>query len=274
MLVGIIYLWRTGVAREDRAASPSSDTDTFGPSATDGLQFFPASNPKIHYVGRWMAAPNRMRMDGTFPGVYLDISVNITSTVLLALSNAAAAPATLLAPAVSSSAMDKVVTPNVGHLSFRPSSLYQPPAPISLLARVDQEEYILLPNATSLIAIRLNDLDPNNPHEIRVIAPMAGTLGDSILAVKGIWLDQGGQLLRLPGSPLPAEFDDEDALHAGSQGIREEHLRGLDRLKQDDRPSRPDGEVDEATLGDAAFERTIRQKEEVPVVEDVFSEGS
>lgn len=50
-------------------------------------QFFPATNPKIHvgwqqnasslainmmqYVGRWTSTPNRLRKDGTFPGMFL-----------------------------------------------------------------------------------------------------------------------------------------------------------------------------------------------------------
>ena len=48
-------------------------------------QFYPAANPKIHvsrqqdtsglvtdviqYVGRWTSTPNRLRKDGTFPGI-------------------------------------------------------------------------------------------------------------------------------------------------------------------------------------------------------------
>lgn len=60
----------------------------FPEERTQGLQFFPATNPKIHvwrsshgrveniadeeqYVGRWTATPNRLRRDGTFPGVSL-----------------------------------------------------------------------------------------------------------------------------------------------------------------------------------------------------------
>ena len=58
----------------------------FPEERTQGLQFFPATNPKIHvwqsahgkvqniadeeqYVGRWTATPNRLRKDGTFPGM-------------------------------------------------------------------------------------------------------------------------------------------------------------------------------------------------------------
>jgi len=43
--------------------------DLFQPDIVRGMKFLPASNNKIHYVGRWTTAPNRLRVDGTFPGM-------------------------------------------------------------------------------------------------------------------------------------------------------------------------------------------------------------
>ena len=68
-----------------RVGAADFGRDLFQEQRTQGLQFFPATNPKIHvssfirpldrenaedyeYVGRWTATPNRLRRDGTFPG--------------------------------------------------------------------------------------------------------------------------------------------------------------------------------------------------------------
>jgi len=50
--------------------------DMFQPDIVRGMKFWPASNNKIHYVGRWTTAPNRLRIDGTFPGRFLPLAVH------------------------------------------------------------------------------------------------------------------------------------------------------------------------------------------------------
>ena len=75
---------------------------------------------------------------------------------------------------------------------------------MSLVARVDHEEHILLPNATSLISVRSGDLDPNVPHHVRVTAPMLDDGGSGVVQLEGVWLDKGGELLGVDGS-TPAE---------------------------------------------------------------------
>jgi hypothetical protein len=67
--------------------------------------------------------------------------------------------------------------------------------PISLLVRIDDEEYIVLPNATSIVALRKGNLDRRTRHNIRVIAPMVKDNVVETLQVKGIYIDQEGQLL-------------------------------------------------------------------------------
>jgi len=69
--------------------------------------------------------------------------------------------------------------------------------PISLLARIDDDEYHILPNATSLVAICKGSLDPGSKHEIRIIAPMTGGNNVETFQFEGLWISEGGQLLPL-----------------------------------------------------------------------------
>lgn len=124
---------------------------------------------------------------------------------------------------------------NIGHLSFRPVSLRDKPAPpISLLARVDQEEYILLPNSTALVEIHSGDLNPDIEHHVRIIAPMTDDRGIGVVEFEGLWLSKGGKLLRVEGSRLAEEYEDEDALQAENENIGEKHRVGLSGIMSDD----------------------------------------
>jgi hypothetical protein len=87
------------------------------------------------------------------------------------------------------------------NLAFLPSTNTLRAKAISLLARVDDDEYIVLPNATSTVPIRRGNLDVLTRHDIRIIAPMVGCI--DTLQVKGLWIDEGGQLL----PPLPPPND-------------------------------------------------------------------
>ena len=123
----------------------------------------------------------------------------------------------------------------MGHLSFRPVSLRDKPAPpISLLARVDQEEYILLPNSTALVEIRSGDLNPNVEHHVRIIAPMTDDNGTGTVEFEGLWLSKGGKILRVEGSLLAEKYEDEDALQAENESIGEKHRLGLSGIMNDD----------------------------------------
>ena len=123
-----------------------------------------------------------------------------------------------------------------GHLSFRHSAELDVPAPpVSLLARVDQDEYVLLPNSSSLVSIRSNDLDPNVPHQIRVIVPMTDDCGKGVVQLEGLWLSKFSKLLRVKGSLFDEEFEDEDALHAESTQVGEKHRAGLDAIVRNGR---------------------------------------
>ncbi len=80
-------------------------------------------------------------------------------------------------------------------LPFLPLANTTSAAPISLLVRVDEEEYLVLPNVTSIVPIRQGNLNPHVRHDIRIIAPMVGGEASETLQIEGIWIDEAGQLL-------------------------------------------------------------------------------
>ncbi|KAI9786307.1 MAG: hypothetical protein M1816_008048 [Peltula sp. TS41687] len=208
----------------------------FHAGGTAGLQFFPASNPKIH-VG-CIPASHVQSADGwkklirmtLAAGVYFDISINSTSSLYLALRNAPTRQTVGLA-SLSSAAARSLSTPTFEHLSFHSAPLTNnQAASISLLVRIDQEEYILLPNSTSLVSIRVGDLERHVPHDVRIIAPMTDDGGRGVVQLEGLWLDKGGKLLRVEGSQLGEEVEEEDSFHAENDNIGRNHRIGLGRL--------------------------------------------
>lgn len=163
-------------------------------------------------------------------GVYFDVTVTNTTTLLLALHNVAIHPKAGKHGAITqTSALVPLPTP--GHYSFRPITSNERPAPpISLLARVDGEEYIILPNCSSLVSVCSNDLSREDEHQIRIAAPMTDDNGRGILELEGLWLSKGGQLLRVQGSLLAEEYEDEDDLSAENDQIGRKHENGLKNI--------------------------------------------
>lgn len=84
------------------------------------------------------------------------------------------------------------MTPN---LSFLPLTNTTSAGPISLLARIDDDEYIIFPHATCVVPVRRNDLSLTSLHNIRIIAPMVGNDKPTTLQVRGIWIDEGAELI-------------------------------------------------------------------------------
>ena len=168
-------------------------------------------------------------------GAYFDIVVKNTTTLFLSLHNAAIRGSQNLATA--STGNSKIgPAPTAVHVPFRPiSSNEMRSPPVSLLARIDQEEYVLLPNASALVSICNGDLSVADEHRIRVVAPMTDDHGQGILELEGLWLSQGGKLLRVEGSLLSEEYENEDAFSAENEQIGERHRTGLnDLLKTND----------------------------------------
>ena len=122
------------------------------------------------------------------------------------------------------------------HVPFRPISSKEKPAPpVSLLARIDQEEYILLPNASALVSICNNYLSIEDEHRIRIIAPMTDDHGQGIIELEGLWLSKGGRLLRVEGSLLSEEYENEDSFSAENDQVGEKHRTGLHGLPNSNR---------------------------------------
>ncbi|KAH7336059.1 hypothetical protein BKA65DRAFT_458560 [Rhexocercosporidium sp. MPI-PUGE-AT-0058] len=101
----------------------------------------------VVYVGRWLVTADETHKDGSFPGIF-QRRHNQPSTK-----------------------NSRAITPT---LPFLPLTNTSSAAPISLLVRIDDEEYLVLPNAMSLVSICRGNLTPNSRHEIRIIAPMVG----------------------------------------------------------------------------------------------------
>lgn len=171
--------------------------------------------------------------------MYFDIAITNTTSLFLSLHNAVKQET--LSSGIDSSVISvPISTSNVVHVPFRPvTSEETPSSPISLLARVDQEEYILFPNASTLVPISNNDLSLDDDHRIRIIAPMTDNSGHGIVELEGIWLSKGGKLLRVEGSMLAEEYENEDALIAENEQVGEKHrlrpssLQGTDGCSQD-----------------------------------------
>ena len=152
--------------------------------------------------------------------------------MLLALHNAPEVETALANASTKASASSS--SPRHRHFRFHPvSSTDQPSPPISLLAQVDDQEYILLPNSSSLVSVCSNDLDKSREHRVRIIAPMNDDLGRGIVELDGLWLSKGGKLVKLAGSMLSEDFDDEDLPNAGNSQVGEKHRTGLRELEDD-----------------------------------------
>ena len=180
------------------------------------------------------------------------MTIKDTTTLLLSLHNAAEQKTE--SPVRSSTEASMAVpSPTPGRISFRPPPNEKPSPPISLLARVDQEEYILLPNASALVSVCSDRLSEDKEHHIRIVAPMTDDQGRGIVELEGIWLSKGGKLVRVDGSLLSEEYADEDLFHAENDQIGERHRTGLNDLQRDN------------SQGSTAQAATSGEDEEIPI---------
>ena len=112
-------------------------------------------------------------------------------------------------------------------MSFhRSAKLDEAAPPVSLLARIDQEEYVLLPNSSGVVSVRSGDLDPSIYHQIRIILPTIDEHSNEVVQLEGIWLSKHGKLSRVAGSSFDARIEGEDSLGA-NENIGQEHSDGL-----------------------------------------------
>lgn len=163
-------------------------------------------------------------------GVYFDLNVTNTSSVLLSLQNAKpeliSKPVTVVEHLAPGELPDGET--QFSQYSFTSASKHFMPAPpVSLIALVDGEEYVILPSASSLVSVRMHDMNPRQSHTIRVIAPMIDNDGIGIVQLDGIWLDKGGLLSPVEGSAADFRGDEEDDLDPESSQIGKTHRLGL-----------------------------------------------
>jgi hypothetical protein len=167
------------------------------PPALLGLQFLDATHPYIRYVGRWTSTPDRTQKDGSFPGVYFEFAFNGSNTVLLSLHN-------------TDSDVPTSVGKNAPAIAFLPTTNVSHAEPISLLARVDDDEYIILPNASTIVLIQKGSLNMHSRHEVRIIAPMVSGNAET-LQDEGLLKEEDGQLLPFEDVPAPMASELQDA---------------------------------------------------------------
>lgn len=119
------------------------------------------------------------------------------------------------------------------HYSFHPIPSDKAAAPVSLLAEVDDQEYILLPNSSSLVTISSKGLDERTEHHVRVVAPMTDDHGLGVVELEGLWLSKGGKLVNVAGSLLGEDYENEDLLNAENDRVGAKHQTGLNDIGED-----------------------------------------
>ena len=193
------------------------------------------------------------------------MNVTNTTTVLLSLRNT---PTVVSLPGLSTTDMQSSKarrSVNPTHIAFRPSAeLDTPAAPISLIARVDQEEYVLFPNATGLVCIR-SDLEADRSHEIRVIAPMIDDNGAGLVQLQGIWLSKHGHLEQVEGTWLDISNQNQASeIKTEPLEIGKDHRLGLNALLESSGQRGPlqDGDLKSA-VNVSAIEKARRKLLEV-----------
>ena len=166
-----------------------------------------------------------------FTGAYFDIKIKNTTSLLLALHNAPYQESTT--PSSVLETPTRLVHGHRKHYSFHPIPADKAALPISLLAEVDDEEYILLPNCSSLVTISSKGLNARTEHHVRIVAPMTDDHGLGIVELEGLWLSKGGKLVKVPGSLLSEDYVNEDLLNAENDQVGAKHQTGLSDIGED-----------------------------------------
>ena len=183
--------------------------------------------------------------------MYFDVNVTNTSTLVVSLQNQrlAAKPADLSREAELEEHAAAQAGQQYSQYTFSAASRARVSAPpISLLALVDGEEYVVLPKATSLVPVRMKDLVKGRHHTVRVIAPMTDDDGKGVVQLDGIWLDKGGQLLPVEGSTASVgQTNVEDDMDAESDEVGRSHRLGLSSFLRSSRRDQVQSQIEEDT---------------------------
>ena len=192
-------------------------------------------------------------------GVYFDVTIRNTTSLFIALHNAPEQPAS--SPSSTLEAPMLLVHGHRKHYSVHPIASDRAASPVSLLAQVDDQEYILLPNSSSLVSISSKGLDERMEHRVRVVAPMTDDHGLGIVELEGLWLSKGGNLVKVAGSLLSEDYANEDSLDAENAQVGEKHRIGLKDIEKDG-TSKSGGQI-AANIGeddDSSFTSKNRRK--------------
>ncbi|KAM3076344.1 hypothetical protein ACMFMG_007165 [Clarireedia jacksonii] len=216
ILITICFWWLFGQQRDQFHFSHYDIELSVKQPSLDGLQFISAGHPYIRdkkrrIIPRYIdvVAVNKPSFTNLpWQGIYLDVAFNGSSTFFLSLHNSIQEThgAELYSKNISA---DAIIPPQLDNSSAEP---------ISLLAQVDDEEYVVLPNATSLVTIRTKDLDPHSTHIIRIIAPMIGQDTIETFQFLGLWIDAEGQLIPVR-NPNPTQESKAEYEHSANEGI-------------------------------------------------------
>lgn len=203
-------------------------------------------------------------------GIYFDVDITNTTSLLLSLQNSPLKKPSKIdfrfSKSISKAPPD--VHPNLSHLTFRHTTeLDKPTPPISILARIDQEEYVLLPNASSLVKIR-SDLDPSRHYLIRIIFPMIEQRGKEVVQFEGLWIDNYGTLSRIGGPGLDLSSEDEEDLDNNKSN--EYHKRGWNIMARTEPIDMPTGNfiAEENDKPQAGLSNPFLQRKVVEIVTD------
>lgn len=154
-----------------------------------------------------------------------------TTSLLLSLHNAPEQE--LSSPSSISEAPTLLVHGHRKHYSFHPIPGDKAAPPVLLLAEVDDQEYIILQNSSSLVTISSNGLDARVEHHVRIVAPMTDDQGLGVVELEGLWLSKGGKLVKVAGSLLSEDYVNEDLLNAENDQVGERHRVGLIDIEKD-----------------------------------------
>jgi hypothetical protein len=150
-------------------------------------------------------------------GVYFDISFNQSTSIYIKLFNSPSSSENHYPTQTSIHPIQAL-----DHLQFRANNENVPSQPLSILAQVDDDEYIVYKSASGLIQIKSNELDPQLTHQVRIIAPMTDNFGIGTIEVEGILLDKEAQIFWPKGSRdnnLEGSKDEDDNIPIPAKSI-------------------------------------------------------
>lgn len=148
--------------------------------------FVPALDENIHYVGRWIPTPNRLRWDTAFPGAYVDLTVRNASVVYISLQYA------LSAGQNEVSNEEK----NLRRMTLKPSEdRDQSAAPVAVTVSLCNGSVLKFPSSESgLLAVDIDGRPAEDNCLMRISHAGGASEYPGTFQFKGVWLPHGASL--------------------------------------------------------------------------------